>query len=387
MAASWILLQALAQPIDVAERRGLEDVEVGVGGQQRVGRGAIEPVARQHQRRDAVSSSGARERRVRRRSVPSTRSASSALTAAMRSCWSDRSAWRRSRSTLLGAATNIRPVATSMQSRDDELAARVHTAPRSTCCAGWPRRIVPPACLGAAPLRAVGPRLRWPAARSASLAAIEGVTPPTMTRLVAGDGRPTAWSSGSPIATDRRDRQGPAQAQRGRVDCCCRGRDRRGRHAGRDDRAADAEGAATARRGGPDRRVDAGRTARARDTRTTRERVLWPPAPDGHREESAMRLAGQGHDHHRRRRRHGPRGRADVRGRGRAGSSSPSTARRPGRRPSISSRRPAARRPSSRPTSRRKPTPRRWSTTRSRPTAASTASTTTPGSCPRRTIR
>ena len=68
-------------------------------------------------------------------------------------------------------------------------------------------------------------------------------------------------------------------------------------------------------------------------------------------------------------------------------SSSPSTARRPGRRPWTSSGRPAARRPSSGPTSRRRPTRRRWSTTPSRPTAGSTASTTTPGSCPRRTTR
>ena len=49
-----VLVKTRVQPVDIAERRGLEHVQVGVRLQKRVGHGAIEPVPREHQRRHAV---------------------------------------------------------------------------------------------------------------------------------------------------------------------------------------------------------------------------------------------------------------------------------------------------------------------------------------------
>ena len=65
VARAGILVEPLAQPVDVAERRCLEDVELRIGGQQRVGRPSIEAVARQHQRRNTASVARRGQRSVR----------------------------------------------------------------------------------------------------------------------------------------------------------------------------------------------------------------------------------------------------------------------------------------------------------------------------------
>ena len=53
-ARARVLVQALTQPIDIAEGGRLEDVQVRIGRHQGVRRPAMESVARQHQDRDAV---------------------------------------------------------------------------------------------------------------------------------------------------------------------------------------------------------------------------------------------------------------------------------------------------------------------------------------------
>ena len=57
-------LQPFAQTIDVAERRGLEDIEVRVRGQQRVADRPIEPVAGEHQCGHALGVASAGQGRV-----------------------------------------------------------------------------------------------------------------------------------------------------------------------------------------------------------------------------------------------------------------------------------------------------------------------------------
>ncbi len=52
------------QPVQIAERGGLEDVEVGTGLEQGLRGAAVGPVARAHQRRHALGVPGAGERRV-----------------------------------------------------------------------------------------------------------------------------------------------------------------------------------------------------------------------------------------------------------------------------------------------------------------------------------
>ena len=53
-----IVVEPSAQAIEIAERRRLEDVELGIRGHQRIGHGPIRPIARQHQGRHAVRVAG-----------------------------------------------------------------------------------------------------------------------------------------------------------------------------------------------------------------------------------------------------------------------------------------------------------------------------------------
>ena len=53
-----------SKPIDVAERGRFEDVELRVGGEQRIGDGAGKPISRQHDRGHPVLVVGVGQRRV-----------------------------------------------------------------------------------------------------------------------------------------------------------------------------------------------------------------------------------------------------------------------------------------------------------------------------------
>ena len=66
VARQWSSSEPLAQPVDVAERGRLEDVELRVDRQQRVGRRPVEAVARQHDRRHAIAVARGREGGIRR---------------------------------------------------------------------------------------------------------------------------------------------------------------------------------------------------------------------------------------------------------------------------------------------------------------------------------